>query len=434
MVYSFFLKEQLMTKDQLFTLLLDQQEVFGKGRDLIAREVDLGPFCRTRQVVVVTGIRRCGKSSLLYLIKKELGLEQGEFLYVNCDDERIVREVAYLDRIYQLHIEKFKKEPVLFLDEVQEIPGWEKFVNRLHEKGLKIFVTGSNSSLLSSEIATTLTGRNKTLRLFPFSFTEFLRMRNRAIDIGKPTNVTLNHLQSDLLDYIQIGSFPLVSKEMDTEILNEYFQDIFYRDIIARYNIIQVNEIRELTMYFFSNPSRLFSYSALQKLTGIKSSSSVKNYLEYLESAFLFYYIRRFDYSIRRQFQSSKKVYSIDTGLCNRLGFSFSENKGRLLENAIFLELLRRGYELFYYQGKGECDFVVRSARKVISVIQVCWEINEKNMNRELSGLMEARDALLPQSALLICADSRFVNIELPEGIELISAPNWLLSANPGRK
>ncbi len=423
-----------MTKDQLFTLLLDQQKVFGKGRDLIDREVDLGPFCRTGQVVVVTGIRRGGKSSLLYLIKKELGLEQGDYLYVNCDDERIVREVSFLDRIYQLHIEKFKKEPVLFLDEVQEIPLWEKFVNRLHEKGLKIFVTGSNSSLLSSEIATTLTGRNKTLRLFPFSFAEFLRMRTRNIDIGKPTSKALNQLQSDLLEYLQIGGFPLVSKEMDTEILNEYFQDIFYRDIIARYSITRVNEIRELSMYFFSNPSRLFSYSALQKLTGIKSSSSIKNYLEYMESAYLFYYLRKFDYSVRRQFQSSKKVYSIDTGLCNRLGFSFSENKGRLLENTIFLELHRRGYELFYYKGKGDCDFVVRSAGKVISVIQVCWEINEKNMNRELNGLMEARNELSPQSALLICADSRFVNIELPGGIELISAPNWLLSADLSKK
>lgn len=418
-----------MTKDQLLTLLMDQQEVFEKGKKLMDRDVDLAPFCRTRQVVVVTGIRRCGKSSLLYLVKKELKLEQGDYLYVNCDDERIIREVSFLNRLYQLHIELYKKEPVLFLDEVQEIPLWEKFVNRLHEKGLKIIVTGSNASLLSSEIATSLTGRNKTLRLFPFSFIEFLRLRKRETHIGNPTNEVLNYLQGDLLEYIQLGGFPLVNMEMDTEILNEYFQDIFYRDIISRYSIIQVKEIRELAMYFFSNPARLFSYSTLQKLTGIKSGSSVKNYLEYMENSFLFFYLRKFDFSIRRQFQSSKKVYSIDTGLCNRLGFSFSQNKGRLLENAVFLELLRRGYELFYFKGTKECDFVVRSGTKVIAVIQVCWEINEENMNREINGLLEAKNELSAKNAVLICADTRFINVEIPQDIELISAPIWLLSS-----
>jgi predicted AAA+ superfamily ATPase len=177
----------------------------------------------------------------------------------------------------------YKKEPVFFFDEIQNVNQWEKFVNRMYEKGLKLFVTGSNANLLSSEIASSLTGRNKLIELYPFSFSEYLRKIKKTYDLQKLSTKSKNLLKSDFNDYIQLGGFPLVIKEHDLELINSYFQDILYRDIISRYKLIQVNEIKQIGLYFASNVGKLFSYSTLQQITGLKSTASVKNYLEYFD-------------------------------------------------------------------------------------------------------------------------------------------------------
>jgi uncharacterized protein len=425
----FFYNEQYvkMEKGHLKEILFDQRAVFNQPKELICRNVELESYIKTGQVVIISGIRRCGKSSLLYLIKEKMQLEESAWCYFNFDDERIVSDVSVLDRIYNLHIEIFGAEPVLFFDEIQNIENWEKFVNRMYEKGTKVFVTGSNAKLLSSEIATSLTGRNRVLELFPFSFSEFLIFHDKKYDLAKRTSKDKALLIKDFNQYMETGGFPLVVKENDLELINSYFQDILYRDIISRYKLSQVNEIKQIGLYFASNAGKLFSYSTLQDISGVKSSSSIKDYLHYYEQSYLFYFLKKFDFSVRKQIMNPKKVYSVDQAISNRLGFAFSENKGRILENIIFIELLRRGKEVYYHSGKYECDFLVKEGLNVTQAIQVTWALNGANWERETRGLKEAMQNHKLEKGNLIVCEMEESEALTGDNIIIIPAWKWLL-------
>jgi hypothetical protein len=264
-----------MTNDRLKEIMFDQKAVFNNRKGLIKRDIELGKYISTSQVVIVSGIRRCGKSSLLYLIKEQMKLDETDYCYFNFDDERISADVSILEMMYSLHLEIYGKEPVFFLDEIQNIDSWEKFVNRMYEQGIKVFVTGSNAKLLSSEISTSLTGRNKLIELYPFSFSEYLRFIGNSYQLDQLTPKSKSLLLKDFNSYIQTGGFPLVVKENDLELVNGYFQDILYRDIISRYKLSQVDEIKQIGLYFASNIGKLFSYATLQNISGVKSLSSI---------------------------------------------------------------------------------------------------------------------------------------------------------------
>jgi len=227
--------------------------------------------------------------------------------------------------------------------------------------------------------------------------------------------------------FMEKGGFPLVIKENDLELLDAYFKDILYRDIIARHHITQVDELKQIGLYFFANISKLFSYSTLQKMTGIKSTSSINEYLFYYSQSFLFYYVRKFDYSLKKQILNPRKVYAADQGFSTRIGFNFSSNKGRILENLIFLELLNRKKDIFYYSGKGECDFIVKQGLDVIEVIQVCYILSRENIEREIAGLMEAMTKFKLDNGCLIIYDSEINESELPGNIRMTHAWKWLL-------
>jgi predicted AAA+ superfamily ATPase len=417
-----------MNKDRLKEIMFDQKDVFNREKHLITRDIKLEKYLDTSQVVIISGIRRCGKSSLMFLIKEKLGLQDLDYCYFNFDDERIITDVSILEDIYNLHLEVYGKEPVLFFDEIQNINNWERFVNRMYEKGIKIFVTGSNAKLLSSEISTSLTGRNKLIELFPFSFSEYLRFIGTNFDPDRLTPKSKALLIKDFNQYMQTGGFPLVVKENDTELVNGYFQDILYRDIISRYRLAQVNEIKQIGLYFASNIGKLFSYATLQNISGVKSLSSIKDYLYYYEQSYLFFYLKKFDYSVKKQIMNPKKVYTVDLGFANRLGFHFSENKGRLLENIVFLELLRRGKEVFYYSDKNECDFLIREGLEIVEAIQVVYQLEAGNYERECRGLSEAMSTYNIKRGLLIIygADESFISGK--EGIEVIPIWKWLLA------
>jgi predicted AAA+ superfamily ATPase len=417
-----------MKIEMIKQILVDQKEAFNLNRSLIERDLDLTSYINTKQVVVISGVRRCGKSSLLYLMKSKLHLDESEYCYVNFDDERLVNDTSILDEIYKIHVEVYQKEPVFFFDEIQNVPKWEKFVNRMYEKGLKIIVTGSNASLLSSEIASSLTGRNKTITLFPFSFNEYLKFRNKKYQLESLTSKQKSLLQGDLHEYMEFGGFPLVVKEKDLEIINSFFQDILYRDIIARYRIIQVYEIKQIALYLYANVGKLFSYSTLQTISGVKSSSSIKNYIDYFEQSYLFSYLKKFDYSVKKQLLNSRKVYAIDPGVCNRMGFRFSENKGRVLENVIYLQLLRVRKEVFYHSEKKECDFLVQEGLKISEAIQVVYELSDDNAQREMEGLLEAMRIYNLKSGIIVYVHNDMKNTVIPNEITLIPAWQWLLS------
>ncbi len=417
-----------MKKERLKEIMLDQKEVFNNKTTLIEREIDLEKYIATGQVVVITGIRRCGKSSLLYLLKEKMALSASQFCYFNFDDERVIGNVSILEDLYNLHLEVYATAPVLFFDEIQNIENWEKFINRMYEAGVKIFVTGSNAKLLSSEIASSLTGRNKRIELFPFSFKEFLRFRKKSYPINSLTSKLKSLLINDFNSYFETGGFPLVVQENDTELINSYFQDILYRDIVARYRLSQIDQIKQLGLYFCTNVGKLFSYSTLQKITGIKSLNSIKDYLHYYEQSFLFFYLKKFDFSVKKQIMNPKKVYTIDPAFSHRLGFNFSENKGRVLENIIFIELMRRGKVVFYYTAQNECDFVVQKGLDITEAIQVTWQLNLTNFDREINGLQEAMVVYQLKKGTLIYLNESNPDIQIPENIEAISAWKWLLS------
>lgn len=416
-----------MNIEQLKEIYLDQKMVFVKKDKLIDRTIDLTKYINTSQIVVITGVRRSGKSSLLYLISKRMKLKEQDYCYLNLDDERIPQDISILEDVYSLHRKMYQNEPVFFFDEVQNIKGWERFVNRLYEKGAKVFVTGSNATLLSSEISTSLTGRNKTLELLPFSFEEYLRFKKANIDINRLDSDAKALLMAHFDSFIKTGGFPLVVKEDDTELLDTYFKDILYRDIIARYRVTQVEEIKQIGTYFAANVAKLFSISTLQKITGIKSTASINDYLHYYAQSFLYYFIRKFDYSVKKQILNPRKVYAVDQGLAKRIGFNFSENKGRILENIVFLQLLRQKAEVFYFSRKNECDFVIKQGVDVTKAIQVCYTLTHDNYDREVNGLSEAVNEFNLPAGLLLVYDSAIKQEDLPENIKLVNVWRWLM-------
>lgn len=419
-----------MNRLYLQQILIDQKEAFLNRKGLIQRDMHLDNYLRTKQIVVITGVRRCGKSSLMFLIQQTLQLDESEVCYCNFDDERITSYPALLNDIYALHIEMYQTEPVFFFDEIQLVPGWERFANRMYEQGHKIFVTGSNATLLSSEISTSLTGRNKVIELFPFSFAEYLRFLKKDYALDKLSVKQRSLLLNDLGSYISMGGFPLVVSERDLDIAHALFQDILYRDIVVRFRLTNVEEIREMALFLASNIGKLFSYATLQKITGIKSLSSIKNYLSYFEAGYLFHYLRKFDYSVKKQIMNSRKVYAIDNALPNRLGFGFSGNRGRLLENVVLIELLRRGHEVFYHSNKHECDFLIRENMEIVQAIQVVYELNNENYSREINGLNEAMAAFnIPVGIIIVNFENDFTT-KLPPRIDAVPAYKWLLEGN----
>jgi len=417
-----------MNKERLKEIILDQKEVFSVKSGLIERDIPLETYIKTSQIVVITGVRRCGKSSLLFLIKQRMQLSDSDYCYFNFDDERIPADVSVLDEIYKLHLEEYGKEPVLFLDEIQNVKNWEKFVNRMYEQDIKVYVTGSNANLLSSEISTSLTGRNKIIELFPFSFKEFLRLNSKDYELQRMTTKTKALIIKDFNSYLKFGGFPLVIKEQDLELINSYFQDILYRDIIARYHLSQVDEIKQIGLFFAANIGKIFSYTTLQKISGVKSLSSIKDYLFYYTQSYLFFYLKKFDFSVKKQIMSSKKVYSIDAGFANRIGFSFSKNKERILENLVYLELLRRGKDVYYFAGKNECDFILKEGLKIVEAIQVSYRIDRDNEQWEYAGLIEAIQAYqIPESLILTYDFEDTIEINSTK-IKILPVWKWLLS------
>ncbi len=421
-------KSKEMDKRHLQEVLIDQKELFQNKRGIIDRELLLDKYLKTSQIVVITGVRRCGKSSLLFLLKQALNLSESDYCYCNFDDERITPYPELMNDIYTLHLELYRNEPVFFFDEIQEVAGWEKFVNRMYEQGRKVFITGSNATMLSSEISSSLTGRNKVLELFPFSFSEYLRFEGKSYQTERLSVKQKSLLINDLSAYLESGGFPLVVKEKDAEIAHSLFQDILYRDIVVRYKLSNVDEVKQIALYLASNTSKLFSYATLQAVSGLKSLSSVKNYLQYFESGYLFYYLKKFDYSVKKQIMNSRKVFAIDNAIPNRLGFRFSENKGRLLENMVFIELKRRACEVYYYSGKFECDFLLKENLLITEAIQVTYTLNAENFTRETGGLKEVMQLFGIRKATLIVFDDNKYNVELASGISIVPAYEWFLT------
>lgn len=390
--------------DLLAQVIEEQNENFLQKK-LIAREMTL-PL-QTNQILVVSGVRRCGKS---ILIRKSLPLDQPG-LYLNFEDPRLVDfESADFPKLEQLR-DQLGKSSIL-LDEVQSVVGWEIFARSLHEKGQKLYITGSNASMLSRELGTRLTGRYKQIELFPFSYQEFLLFKN-----GSPGEESFE-------SYFLAGGFPEYLQNQDQDYLRTLFRDILTRDVAVRRNISNETALIRLGVFLCSNVGKPFSYSRIGSLLEIKSVRTVIDYCDYLEESYLFDLIPMYSQSIRKQLANPKKAYSVDPALASANSLSFTKDLGRKLENYVYLHLRRSFKEIQYFQNKdSECDFVVKWNEEIIGAIQVCWNLNSDNLQRELKGLKTAiKETQAPKGILLTWNQE-----DLLDGIAVMPLWKWMM-------
>jgi len=407
---------------KLEEVVVDQLKNF-KDRDLgMARDIDFNKYKKTKQITVVSGVRRSGKSTLLRQFAEKFN---NEFYYLNFDDERLVDFSLEDFEVLMTAFQKMYPSKTIFLDEIQNIERWERFARRLYEENYKIFITGSNAKLLSSKLTTHLTGRYFKIELYPFSFKEFLSFKK--VDWKKKGTDIRVKILKNFEEYLKKGGFPEYVKYRDSEFVKRIYEDVIYKDILTRFNIREVKSFRELAGFLFSNFTREISYNSLKNILGFKSAASVKNYIGFLESSFLIFELYKYDYSLKKQFVSNKKVYVIDNGMKNAVAFSFSEDRGKMLENAAFLELKRRGREIYYFKGKRECDFVVKEKNKITLSIQVTNNLNKGNQKRELNGLLEAMKEFKLKKSLILTGDQEYTIKKDGYVIEVAPLWKWML-------
>jgi len=400
-----------MQKSLLREIILEQEKdrqnldlgIKREALDFISKKITLP------HAVVISGIRRCGKSTLLNQIINNF-YPEGVY-YLNFEDERLIDfEVADFNNLYEVFLEIYGERKVFFFDEIQNITQWEVFVRRMQNKGYKFFITGSNASLLSKELGTKLTGRCIIIELYPFSFREYLLFKGYNLKEQALSYTTERaRIKKYFNEYLRYGGMPEYLKYNDSTLLKRVYEDILYRDIVARYDIKQVKTLRGLGLYLLSNVGTLFSYNNLTKILGVGSMNTIKSYTDYLENSFLVSLVNKFSYSLKQQFVANKKVYCIDNGLADSVAFQFSKNKGKFLENLVFLELKRRYSQIYYYKTAHnlEVDFLIKDSKKGVFIIQVAENLdNEKTRQREITALTYAMDELKLKNALILTEDT----------------------------
>ncbi len=378
-------------------------------------------------VIILSGVRRCGKSTLLQQIRAS---NKEKDYYINFDDERMLHFTA--DDFQQLHeifIELFGIQRTFFFDEIQNIENWEFFIRRLHNEGNKIYITGSNANLLSRELGTHLTGRHIQVDLYPFSFKEYLSFRKieiKAKDFYTTTGKAL--LKKHFEGYLDEGGFPEYLQNKSSEYLRSLYNSILYRDIMVRNKLQNEMEIRELGYFIAGNISKLASYNSLKKTIGVKHINTAKSYLQFFQDTYLVFTLPIFDYSIKKQLKNPKKLYFIDNALARNISFRFSDDRGRFLENLVFLELKRKGLELYYHKVKKECDFLIREKSVITKAIQVVTSLSdEKTKKREVDGLLEALEVHQIKEGLILTENEEAIIKQNKKTIKVLPVYSWLL-------
>lgn len=375
-----------------------QNETAQKSDTGVPRELLAEFKIPDRFAIILTGIRRCGKSTLLYQL---LDKKHKNAFYLNFDDNRLSGfEISDLMRLDEVIKESGSR--LLFFDELQEINGWERYVRQKLDENYNVVLTGSNASLMSRELGTKLTGRHLNKELFPFSYAEYL-------EAGK-----LEKGEKSFKEYLNKGGFPAFVKTGENQILSDLFDDILIRDIVIRYGVRDIKALQRLALWLISNTGNLVTGSGLRQMAGISATSTVMEYFSHLESSYLFHFVPRFSFSARSQMVNPRKVYSADNGLVTVNSASFSDDTGRKLENAVFLHLRSRHKSIFYFSEKRECDFIVTQKGMKPLVIQVCFTLGRDNLDRELGGLFEALEFLMPKRELLLHS----INLTVSQGKE----------------
>ncbi len=394
-------------------VITSQRELLNKSETGTPREAEKEISILDSFALIITGVRRCGKSTFLnQLIKK-----QKKAYYLNFEDPRLEGfELADFNKTEIIFKKLFGEGGVYFFDEIQNIPKWEKFIRYLVDKKEKVVISGSNASILSRELGTKLTGRHLRAEMFPFSFKEFLDLENAEPSINSFDK------------YCQKGGFPEYLKKDNPTILNELLSDIVMKDIAIRFGIKNTRILNKMAIFLIGSSGKEFSYNSIKNMLNIKSVQSVINYISFFEDAYLIFTIPLFSYSYKKQQVNPKKVYSIDTGFSAYNTPSFSEDKGRILENVVFLALRRKHKDIFYFKEKNECDFLIKEKERITQTIQVCYNFNSDNKEREINGLMEAMKKFKLKEGLILTYNQTDEFDVKGETIKVIPVWKWLLS------
>lgn len=393
-----------LTPEQIIEILIESnfwrqdQNVGIERTNYLNRLSDLA---REGMAVTIVGPRRSGKSTIMYQLIKRLidgGVPRENTLHVNFEDPRFYGELnpQFMSKLFDAYmmILRPKGKVYIFLDEVQNVAGWERFVRFLvDQQRHAIYITGSSSSLLSKELGTLLTGRHLDLTIYPLSFSEFLFFKGIKLDNQLDLLSQKTKIRRLVGEYMRWGGFPAaVLGKNKQEILLNYMGDILSRDIVERYNIKKVNNLKTLSKYYMTNCASLISFNSIKGFINMPVDT-VERYSEYLNNAFLFFYLKKFSYSLKEQEKNLRKVFCIDSGLRNAISMGFSEDRGKVLENIVFLNFLQKGNEVYYWKDKQgyEVDFIVVEGGKVTGVYQVSYSVREaRTKTRETNALIRA--------------------------------------------
>ncbi len=424
-------------KERIKDIILENQN--SKLPKIIERELKVP--VNSNVIISLIGSRRSGKTFLLYQTIKNIiqsGVSEKNVLFVNFEDERLSLNSESLDLIIQAYQELYPEieleDTYLFFDEIQNIVGWEKFIRRIYDtKTRNIFITGSNSKLLSSEIATELRGRTITYVVYPLNFREYLKFNNTEPVLYPQSNkskiINLTHT------YMTDGAFPEIlnmDSRTRTKLLQQYFNVMIFRDIVERYNVSNIGVLKFFIKKIFANLSKPLSvnkiYNELKSLGYNISNKYLYEFSDHCNAIFLTQNINKFSFSEIKQEKSEKKAYVIDNGLISAIEFSISKNLGKLLENLVALEFLKNEKKIFYFKNKYECDFIVKDNNNLLPV-QVCYAFYDSDTKeREMRALHEACKAINSNTGIIITFDHEENIVYKEINIEIVPFYKYFLS------
>ena len=421
---------------ELKKVILEQNQQWQKktSNEQFVRRDLLSKFkLKSDFIEVVVGVRRSGKSTILRLVAEEIVAkkmaEPREILFANFDNPSFLPYYEHPEKLDEL-IEQAEaingqKIKYLFLDEVQNISFWEKWVKAKYDQKIfkKIFITGSNANLLFGQYISRLSGRYFAHTNYPYSFKEYLTARQIPFFKKEIDNFSLKHKHAAAFnEFVRSGGFPEIVQTGDGDIIESYYQTIILKDVADLRGVRDGLSLKQLAYYLVTNATQFVSYNNIAKQLGIHENT-VKEYLSFFQDAYLFYELKKFDYSLKKQMANKRKLYIVDNAFINKIGFSFSDDSGKFFENLVFTELLKAGLEVYYYGGVNECDFVIKKNNHIKAAIQVCYDLNEKNRKREIAGAVEAMMVCeLKESYILTNAQEEVVN---SEGCKIIVMPIW---------
>lgn len=407
------------------------KEFSGKARPLYT---DLLQSLDISEITIITGIRRGGKSTLMYQMIATLlarGVAPEQILFINLEDKKFADDS--LDQLYLSYRQQLnpEKQSYIFLDEIHKKEGWEAWVRKKYDQKSKVkfVLSGSCSYLLKKEYSTLLTGRNLTFEVFPLSFAEFvsfqgLNLEKNNIQRGIFREETKLLVLRSLAEYLPLGGFPEVlfkPEHFKMRLLEQYFDDILYKDIVDRYNL-NAKKAKDLALFFATQFTGIISLRNVRNTLGL-SYDTIKDYLSYYQEAFLFFTIDHFSFSFQEQKTLPAKVYCIDNGLRNAVAFKFSRDEGKLVENLVFVELQRREKEIYYWRDQKEVDFVIKKKDNSLTALNVSY--GETIEEREITALLEFKKKFPKTAHLILITKEKEVK---ENGIEFIPLWKWLLT------